>query len=94
MEWPKYTYARPDGDELTLLGSVKKGLQVGALAVNREAQYFQVVGDHLTLLNTNQMTKAIAKSKGTESIKIRSQPPRSAAAPLVVVKKRRSFIKE
>ena len=94
LEWLKYTYARPEGDALTLLGSVKKGLQVGALATNSEAQYFQVVGDHLTLLNTSQITKAMAKSKATQGGPAHCPTLRQATAPLVTVKKRRIFTKE
>ncbi len=94
LEWHKYTYARPEGDPLTLLGSVKKGLQVGALATNSEAQYFQVVGDHLTLLNTSQITKAMAKSKPAEDAQTHRAPLRATVAPVVIVKKRRTFIKE
>ena len=94
LEWLKYTYARPEGDALTLLGSVRKGLQVGALATNNEAQYFQVVGDHLTLLNTSQITKAMAKCKTTDSAPPHRTSLRATVAPLVIVKKRRTFIKE
>lgn len=94
LEWLKYTYARPEGDVLTLLGSIKKGLQVGALAINRESQYFQVVGDHLTLLNTSQITKAMAKAKAPDSAPVYRLKPPTAPAPLVIVKKRRTFVKE
>jgi hypothetical protein len=76
---------------LTLLGSVKRGLQVGALAVNQDRQYFQVVGDHLTLLNSAQITRAMAKSKVTDGQPAHRAPPRASTAPVVIVKKRRTF---
>lgn len=94
MEWQRYTYARPADDALTLLGSVKKGMQVGALAANKESQYFQVVGDHLTLLNTNQITKALAKAKAPDHSALFRTPAPLAAPPVVTVKKRRTFVKE
>ena len=34
--WSRYTYERPEGDDLKLLGSVSKGAQVGALAMTAE----------------------------------------------------------
>lgn len=91
LEWHKYTYARPEGDSLTLLGSVKRGLQVGALAVNHEKQYFQVVGDHLTLLNSAQITRAMVKSKTSDGQPTHRTPARPVVAPVVIVKKRRTF---
>lgn len=94
MEWHRYTYARPDGDALTLLGSVKRGLQVGALAINHEKQYFQVVGDHMTLLNSAQITRAIAKFKVTDAHPVHRARPRASTAPVIIVKKRRTFLIE
>lgn len=94
LEWQKYTYARPADDALTLLGSVKKGLQVGALASNKNAQFYQVVGDHLTLLNTNQITKAMAKAKAPDSSMPYRAPVAPTTTPLVIVKKRRTFVRD
>jgi len=74
-----------------LLGSVSKGPQVGALAMTNEDQYVQVVGDHVTLLNSKEIAKAVARASSELS---RQSPPWLVAhtespAPVVIVKKRR-----
>ena len=87
-EWERHTYARADGDDLRLLGSVRRGLQVGALGVTFDGTYVQVVGDYIVELNGSQISAAIAAA----SIKT-CRTPRPAAkslnAPVVVVKRRR-----
>jgi hypothetical protein len=93
--WSRYTYERPEGDELTLLGSVGKGAQVGALAVTAKGDYVQVVGDHLVPLKTKDIAKAVANApKESDSELSREAPPwpvarKEAPPPVVIVKKRR-----
>ncbi|MES2948830.1 MAG: hypothetical protein V4858_09860 [Pseudomonadota bacterium] len=50
-EWERHTYARPKSDALQLLGSVRRGMQIGALAKTEDGEYVQVVGDFVTPLN-------------------------------------------
>ena len=99
--WSRYTYERPQGDPLELIGSVSKGAQVGALAVTAEGQYVQVVGDYITALNTREITKAVAnapkESNALEHKFSKANSPRNvskkeALAPIVIVKKRRVAI--
>ena len=76
---------------MKLLGSVSKGPQVGALAVTAEEQYVQVVGDHLTPLNSKEIAKAVARAPNELA---RQSPPwqvtyKEIPAPVVIVKKRR-----
>ncbi|OYU42138.1 MAG: hypothetical protein CFE44_25710, partial [Burkholderiales bacterium PBB4] len=55
-DWAKHTYARTDGDAgLTLLGSVQKGLQHGALALKDDGDYVMLVGDYEMPLNQHQV---------------------------------------
>lgn len=98
LAWSKHTYERPQGVALKLLGSVRKGMQVGALAMTDEGQYVQVVGDHITPLNTRMIAKALAnapkESAAFDPEFAREAPLRLAArkdtpAPVVIVKKRR-----
>lgn len=98
LAWSKYTYERPPGDALKLLGSVRKGMQVGALAMTAEGQYVQVVGDHLTPLNTKMIAKALAnapKDPAAFDPAFSGEPPlrltarKDSPAPVVIVKKRR-----
>lgn len=93
LEWPRYTYIRPDDDPLKLIGSVRRDPQVGSLGMTGEGQYVQVVGDHITLLSSFQITKAVANARSVEQPMV-SQPTHRAApapAPVVTIKKRRSF---
>lgn len=96
LEWSRFTYARPEGDALKLLGSVKRGPQMGALALTQDGHYVQVVGDFITPLNTSQLTRAVALAKTREPE--RHALPRMAArttpttVPVVTVKRRRTYV--
>lgn len=93
--WSRYTYERPEGDELKLLGSVGKGAQVGALAMTAEGEYVQVVGDHLTPLKTKEIAKAVANAPKESNPEFSRETPswlvarKESPAPAVIVKKRR-----
>ena len=103
-EWARHTYERAAGDPIRLLGSVRRGPQVGALGVTADKKYVQVVGDYVVPLNQGQIKQAIAKYKAYEarlaaattphadypSYSLSTPPaPRVAAPPPVVVVKRR-----
>jgi hypothetical protein len=47
-EWQRFTYERPEGSPLQLLGSVAQGAGIGALAVDEDGNYLQVNGDHVS----------------------------------------------
>lgn len=93
--WSKFTYERLGGDELTLLGSVSKGAQVGALAITAAGAYVQVVGDYLVPLKTKEIAKAVANApKEPKPNLSRDNPPwqvaeKGSPAPVVIIKKRR-----
>ena len=92
-EWMKYTYARQDNDELKLLGSVQRGAQVGALAINQEGEFLQVVGDYLVPLNKSQVSKALAAASINPYL-VTSYVKKAVSAPppVVVVKRRRVIV--
>lgn len=93
--WSRHTYERPAGGDLKLIGSVSKGPQVGALAMTIAGDYVQVVGDHVTLLNTKDaraVAKAVAKAPKEFDAGVSAAVPRQTPrreVPVVVVKKRR-----
>ena len=92
--WSRYTYERPEGDDLKLLGSVSKGAQIGALAMTAEGAYVQVVGDHVVPLKTKEIAKAVANAPKEPNPVFREIPSWQASrkdspAPVVIVKKRR-----
>jgi len=93
--WSRHTHERPEGDVLTLLGSVSKGAQIGALAITAEGEYVQVVGDHVMPLKTKEIAKAVASAPKESSSEFScGTPPRQVARkesppPVVTLKKRR-----
>ena len=66
-EWVRHTYARPADDPIRLLGSVRRGPQIGALGITADKKYVQVVGDYVVPLNQGQIKQAIAKYKAYEA---------------------------
>lgn len=95
VEWSRFTYARAESDPLRLLGSVRRGAQLGALAVTAEERYVQVVGDLVSPLPTGEIAKAIAKARRLQPYEpyLRARPvPSTAPAPVVTVKRRRVFV--
>lgn len=92
IEWSRFTYARSQDDSLRLLGSVRRGMQMGALAITADGTYVQVVGDFTIPLNTGQISKAIAKARGfqpREPYPVQRTIARPAPPPVVIVKRRR-----
>ena len=93
--WSRHTHERAEGDGLTLLGSVCKGAQVGALAMTADGEYVQVVGDHLTPLKTKDVAKAVANApkeinpEFSRASLPRLVPRKESPAPVVILKKRR-----
>lgn len=90
-EWRRHTYERPQELGLRLLGSVTCDALVGALAVTREGQYLQINGDYVSPLNTSELRAAVAEALRSRdsSNDWRPELPRPAAAPLIIVKRRR-----
>lgn len=89
-EWAQFTYPRPEGD-LWLLGSIRRGPQMGALAIDAKGQYVQVNGDHLSPLNHSQIAAAVARAGAADLSHHRAAvaPKPAAKAPVVIVRKRR-----
>jgi len=88
-EWIRHTYPRPAGDALQLLGSVRRGMQIGALAKTDTGEYVQVVGDFVTPLNSKKIELALARTKPTDVGAAARAPSKSAPVPVVTIKRRR-----
>lgn len=86
-EWIRYTYARKPEDGLRLIGSVRRGAQVGALGETALGEYVQVVGDFVVVLNRRQISKAVAVAP--ESDRRGPFVQTQVRAPVVVIKRRR-----
>lgn len=87
QEWSKYTYARVEGDALRLLGSVRRGAQIGALGLTEAGEYVQVNGNHVVALSQSQLRQAVAKAKAAAPRPFRARE--RASTPVVVIKRRR-----
>lgn len=95
VEWSRFTYARGDDDPLRLLGSVRRGAQVGALAMTAQERYVQVVGDFVSTLPSGEITRAVAKARKLQPHEPYLRPPSApstAPVPVVTVKRRRVFV--
>jgi hypothetical protein len=88
-EWLPFTYERPADDALRLLGSIRRGARIGALAVTPTGEYLQVNGDHTSPLGGSQIRKALAKAEKSAQQTPARRPAPSASVPVVVVVKRR-----
>jgi len=88
-EWMPFTYARTPDESLRLIGSVKRGARIGALAVTPAGEYLQVNGDHVSPLSRSQICKALAKAeRSAQQLPARRAAP-SVSVPVVIVKRRR-----
>jgi hypothetical protein len=85
--WTAFTYER---DDMQLLGTVQRGMQIGALARTPDGNYAQVNGDIVEMLSTSRVLFALRASHGKPAAAPVGQ---STAAPTIVtVKKRRRIV--
>lgn len=82
--WSFFTYPR---DDMRLLGTVQRGMQIGALASLPDGGYAQVNGDIVEPLNTSRVLYALRATHGRPA-----EAPRSAPPATVIVKKRRRIV--
>lgn len=91
IEWARHTRAEDAGEHLRLLGSVQRGAQIGALAVDSEGAYFQVNGAYVAPLNKRLIGKAVSAASRAPA----RHPPavkRPASTPVVTVRRRRIVV--
>jgi len=75
---------------MRLLGTVQRGMQIGALALMEDGNYAQVNGDVVEPLNASRVLHAMRKQHAAAPT-FRSAAPAAAPA-VVVVKKRRRIV--
>jgi hypothetical protein len=80
---------------MAVLGTVQRGMQIGALAQLDDGSYAQVNGDIIQTLNASKVRKELRNASGSPA-RMGSMPVTSrsvsAAAVTVVVKKRRRVV--
>lgn len=87
--WEKFTYRRTVDDGLRLLGSIARGMQIGALAQTPDGRYVQVNGDHVTPLSDGQVRRALKLARAATP-KTRKSFERSDRTVLVTIKRQRA----
>ena len=91
-DWSRFAYLRED---MQLLGTVQTGLQIGALALLPSGAYVQVNGDVVQPLNSSRVAHALRSVDGHkmhESQVAATCTRAPAAAPIVIIKKRRRVV--
>jgi hypothetical protein len=84
-EWARFTRHR-ETEEFELIGSVRSGASMGALAVTPDGRYLQVNGDYVSELNGKEVERAVQTAAPGG---VRAPMPRQT--PVVVIKRRRSL---
>jgi hypothetical protein len=88
-EWMRFTYERPTGDALQLLGSVTRGPQTGALARDQDGNYMQVNGDYTSPLNSPRLRQAVAAARSSSWKPFAPARQEAARVRVVTIKRRR-----
>lgn len=88
-EWQRHTHCGNVGESLQMLGSVQRGAQVGALAVDGNGDFFQVNGEYVTRLSKHLIAKAVKAAQGRAQSRYQPPTARTVAAPVVMVRRRR-----
>ena len=89
LEWQRHTQSRSVGESLRMLGSVQRGAQVGALAVDDNGDFFQINGEYVAPLNKRLIAKAVKAAQGRAQSRYEPPRPRTASAPIVTVRRSR-----
>lgn len=83
--WRMFAMLRED---LEYLGTIQRGLEIGALAKDASGAYLQVNGDVRQVLNTSRVEAAL-RAAGPRRPALRPRPNAAPAKPVVVVVKPR-----
>lgn len=89
LEWQRHTESRSVGESLRILGSVQRGAQVGALAVDSNGDFFQINGEYVAPLNKRLIVKAVKAAQGRAPSRYDPPTPGSASMPIVTVRRSR-----
>jgi hypothetical protein len=89
LEWQRHTQSRSVGESLRMLGSVQRGAQVGALAVDGNGR---LLPDQRRVRCAAQQApdcEAIKAAQGRAQSRYEPPRPRTASAPIVTVRRSR-----
>lgn len=87
-DWHRFAFPR---DDLEFLGIIRRGIEIGALAKDKEGGYLQVNGDMRQTLNKSRVDNLLRSAKVVAPrVPVARQPTQDQRAAVVVtVKKRR-----
>ena len=74
------------GQSLRLLGSVRHGAQVGALAVDDNGEYFQVNGEYVAPLKKRFIAKAVSAAQNRMPPRHQAPGQRTTVPPVVTAR--------
>lgn len=85
-DWERFTYARR---EMQMIGSIRMGMEIGALARLPCGDYLKVNGDVIERLSATRVNAALRRAQCAEQCRSMSATRLPAPPPVVIVKKRR-----
>jgi hypothetical protein len=88
MGWRQFAF---DRDDLAYLGTIRRGIEIGALAQDSAGNYLQVNGDMRQALNKSRIEAKLREAMGKDHMVQQVRQPTIAerAAVTVVIKPRR-----
>ncbi len=96
--WVRFAASRPGFE---FLGTVEQGPGIGALVRADDGTYWQLNGDHERKLNTSCIEAALRVAKGSFAAREKpaaasfaAPPAAPATQPTIVVKRRRTIVRE
>ncbi|RZI83548.1 MAG: hypothetical protein EOP38_12245 [Rubrivivax sp.] len=90
-DWHRFAFPR---DDLEFLGTIRRGIEIGALAKDTDGNYLQVNGDMRQTLNKSRVDNLLrsAKPAVVRAPVVRQPTADQRAAVVVTVKKRRVIV--
>jgi hypothetical protein len=89
--WRQFAFPQ---DDIEFLGVIRRGIEIGALAQDKDGAYFQVNGDMRQVLNKSRITALLRSAKVSKApVQVVRQPTEAErSAVVVVVKQRRRIV--
>lgn len=88
---PRWSFFATEREGMELLGTVQRGMQIGALAQLADGSYAQVNGDIVEPLNKSRVDHALRAATGPQRFGFFTKTPTPSTA-VVTVKKRRKVL--
>jgi hypothetical protein len=89
--WRQFAFAQPD---LDFIGVIRRGMEIGALAQDRNGAFWQINGDVRKMLNTSRITALLQAAKREEQStpSTHERSVEQSHAVVVTIKRKRRLI--